>query len=67
VFAAVDDVARKSSEAKGQLPSVKEKCAKQDEQNSREKKDAAEFTKRLHLFILAEEASGRLEEPVQFA
>ena len=65
MLAAVDDVAGKSSEAKGQLPSVKEKRAKQDEQNSREKKDTAEFAKRLHLFILAEEASGQLEEPVQ--
>ena len=67
MLAAVDDVAGKSSEAKGQLPSVKEKRAKQDEQNSREKKDTAEFAKRLHLFILAEEANGRLEDPAQFS
>lgn len=65
MLAAVDDVARKSSEAKGQLARVEEKRSQEDEQNPQEKKYTAEFTKRLHLLILAEEASGQLEEPVQ--
>jgi hypothetical protein len=48
-FAAVDDVAGKAAEAKGEFSAEVEKCADEDEQNTENKKGAAEFAERVHM------------------
>jgi hypothetical protein len=57
VFAAVDDVAWKFSEAEGEFCGEVEKSADKDEKAAKEEEEnAAEFAKRLHPRILPEAA-----------
>jgi hypothetical protein len=48
VFAAVDDIAGKFSQAEGQFFAGVEKSANEGEEAAEEKKGAAEFAKRVH-------------------
>jgi len=54
MFAAVDDVAGKATEAEGQLAAEIEKSAEEDEEAAEEEKRAAEFAERVHRRIVAE-------------
>jgi hypothetical protein len=56
VFAAVDDVAGKLSEAKGEFCDEVQKGADEDEKAPEEEENAAEFAKRFHPRILPEAA-----------
>jgi hypothetical protein len=56
VFAAVDDVAWKFSEAEGKFSGEVEKSADKDEKAAEEEENAAEFAKRVHPRILPEAA-----------
>ena len=48
MLAAVDDVARKAAETKGELAAEVEKSADEDEEAAEKKKSAAEFAERVH-------------------
>jgi len=48
VLAAVDDVAGKASETKGELAAEIKKSADEDEEAAEKKKSAAEFAERVH-------------------
>jgi len=48
VLAAVDDVARKAAETKGELAAEIKKSADEDEEAAEKKKSAAEFAERVH-------------------
>lgn len=54
MFAAVNDVARQSSQAKGELVPEVKKNTNQNEECSKEDKRAAEFAERFHRRILLE-------------
>ena len=56
VFAAMNNVAGKFSETKGELVPKVKKGAKKDEESAEEEKRTAELTKRLHRGILPEAA-----------
>lgn len=61
VFATMDDVAWKSSKAKGELVSEIEKDADQNEKRSEENERASEIAKGLHKVILPD-AAGKSSE-----
>ena len=63
VFAAVNDVPRKFSQAKGELVAEVQKSADKDEKGSQEKKGAAEIAERVHEVILPEVANPAFEQP----
>src|ERR1700674_128821 len=54
VFAAVDDVPRKSSEAEGEFASEIEKSADKNQEAAEEEKRTAEFAERVHRSSLLE-------------
>jgi hypothetical protein len=56
VFAAVDDVAGKFSEAEGEFSAKVKKSANKDEESAENEEGAAEFAKRVHPGILPEPA-----------
>lgn len=63
VFAAMHDVARKFSQAEGELVAEVQKGADKNKKCSKEKKSAAEIAKRLHEAILPEEANKSSDKP----
>ena len=56
MFAAVDDVAGKFSEAEGEFSAKVKKSANKDEESAENEEGAAEFAKRVHPGILPEPA-----------
>lgn len=59
VFAAVDDVAGKSSKAEGEFSADEQKSTDDEEETSEEEEGAAEFAERIHKNIIEEGSSGR--------
>jgi hypothetical protein len=57
VFAAMHDVARKFSQAEGELVAEVQKGTDKNKKRSKEKKSAAEIAERLHEAILPEAAN----------
>jgi hypothetical protein len=63
VFAAMNDVARKLSQAEGKLAPKVQKGADKNKKYSKEKKSAAEIAERLHEVILPEAANKSSDKP----
>jgi hypothetical protein len=57
VFAAMDDVARKSSKTKREFAAKVKESANEDKQSAQEEERSAEFAERVHDWILPETAS----------
>lgn len=64
MFASVNDVPRKFSQAKGELVPEVQKSADNNEQCSKEKKGAADIAKRVHKVILPEAADKASDRPL---
>lgn len=60
VFAAMDDVAGKSSQAKGEPSAKVKQSPDKNKQASQEQQNAAQFAKWIHLGILMEDCAERL-------
>ena len=63
VFAAMNDVAGKLSEAEGELVAEVQKSTNKNEKGSQGKKGAAEIAERVHLVILPEAANKYSDKP----
>lgn len=63
VFAAMNDVARKFSQAEGEFVAKVEKGTDKNKKYSKEKKCAAEIAERLHAVILPESANKSSAKP----
>lgn len=61
VFAAMNDVAGKFSEAEGEFAAEEQKSPDDNEEAAKEEESAAEFAERIHKTIIEEGWSGRRE------
>jgi len=66
VFAAMNDVAGKFSQAEGELVAEVQKSTDKGKKGSKEKKGAAEIAERLHEVILPEAANKSSDKPWPF-